>query len=46
MLAILTALTEIITERGGSQSSTEYFVALVSIYGNFHPEEILKMFIF
>lgn len=29
MLAILAALTEVIKERGGSQSSTEYFLALV-----------------
>nr|XP_019560986.2 RRP12-like protein [Aedes albopictus] len=29
MLAILAALTEVIKERGGSQSSTEYFLALM-----------------
>lgn len=29
MLAILAALTEVINERGGTQSSTEYFLALV-----------------
>lgn len=29
MLAILTALTEIIKERGGSESSTEYFILLM-----------------
>lgn len=29
MLAILAALTEVIKERGGSQTSTEYFLALV-----------------
>lgn len=29
MLAILAALTDVIKERGGSQSSTEYFLALV-----------------
>lgn len=29
MLAILTALTEIIQEKGGSQSSTEYFILLM-----------------
>lgn len=29
MLAILTAITEVITERGGNQSSTEYFLALM-----------------
>ncbi|KAM8718828.1 hypothetical protein ACLKA7_001524 [Drosophila subpalustris] len=30
MLAILSALTEIIRERGGSESSTEYFLLLIS----------------
>lgn len=30
MLAILAAITEVIKERGGTQSSTEYFLALVS----------------
>lgn len=30
MLAILAALTEVIKERGGSQTSTEYFLALVT----------------
>jgi ribosomal RNA-processing protein 12 len=30
MLAILAALTEVIKDRGGSQTSTEYFLALVS----------------
>ncbi len=30
MLAILAALTEVIKERGGSQTSTEYFLALVN----------------
>lgn len=29
MLAILAAITEVIKERGGTQSSTEYFLALV-----------------
>lgn len=29
MLAILTAITEIIDERGGKQTSTEYFVVLI-----------------
>lgn len=31
MLAILAAITEVIKERGGTQSSTEYFLALVSL---------------
>lgn len=31
MLAILAAITEVIKERGGTQSSTEFFLALVSV---------------
>lgn len=38
MLAILAALTEVIKERGGGQTSTEYFLALVMLsicYGGY-----------
>lgn len=31
MLAILSAITEVIKERNGTQSSTEFFLGLVSI---------------
>jgi ribosomal RNA-processing protein 12 len=34
MLAILAALTEVIKERGGSQTSTEYFLALMETIEN------------
>lgn len=33
MLAILSAIAEVIKERNGTESSTEYFLALVSGFG-------------
>lgn len=32
MLAVLAAVTEVIKEQGGKESTTEYFIALVSTY--------------
>lgn len=34
MLAILSAITELIRERNGTQSSTEFFLGLVSLFEN------------
>lgn len=42
MLAILAALTEIIKEKGGSQTSTEYFLALMETIENSKEENDIR----